>query len=55
MNLLLTILLWLGYLALVILFKFAGSVGFLPAFGLALVWTLIIEGLRKLLVGKPKG
>jgi len=54
MNMLLTGLLWLGYIALIFALNIPGvNVGFLPVLAVAGVWTLIVEGLRKLLVRKP--
>jgi len=53
MNSVLTALLWLGYLVLMVALKVVGGAGFLPVFGVAVVWTLIIAGLRKILVPKP--
>lgn len=55
MNMLLTALLWVGYLALVFMLSLPGvNLGFLLALGIAIVWTAVIEGLRMLLVQKPK-
>lgn len=55
MNMILTGLLWLGYFVLMIAISLPGvTLGFLPLFVIALVWTLIIEGLRKMLVRTPK-
>ena len=49
MGSVLTILLWAGYLGLFALLALPGvSLGFFPVLGLALVWTVVIEGMRKL-------
>ena len=54
-NMLFTGLLWLGYLVLMFVLNAPDvNIGFLPVLAVAGVWTLIIEGLRKLLVRKPK-
>ena len=54
MNMILTGLLWLGYLALITVLNVPGvHVGALPVLAVAGLWTLIVEGLRKLLVRKP--
>lgn len=55
MSAFLTIILWIGYLVLMFALGLPGvNIGFLPVLGIAVVWTIIIEGLRALLVRKPE-